>query len=827
MVARPGTYQASNNSGELKPELHGRTDLKQFYGGLSYARNIEPVPQGGSRLSPRTRHLNRARPQTVEIAPTATSTDMVGVTVIKTIWQLDLGATVSLAAIAVHDFAATIETGSILRFEYLAEAGWIQLGGAFRATTTQRTITGAALPRAPVLASAVRLRVFIAPGASTTFSGSAMKAYAETATLSSGRLFPFTFSLDQTYQAVATDYHFDFYRDGVFVGASRSPFSAAQLRMVWPQQRLDTMLLYHLDVPSARIVRDGSDELWVLDLQPFTNIPQVDLGGQYGNQVVDVWRVYIRHPEQTPEELETTFASKYNYGVNLQVSFNVNGEETEPVGTGGAVVGNRPDWDAFAVAVKAAIEALASVDPGITVSAVAGIGAGEVTISFTGANNIGSANTLTAQVANTAEAAATASHMQTGKAGGEPLISAGRGWASCGQFYQDRLVVGGFKGKRGALLASVTGDYFNGNIELQAATGAILTNLDTDGAERIQALARARHLVIFTSDGEYYISDRVLSRTAPPTIVNSSRNGSAPGIPIAESEGSLIYVSRNNTLIYAATYNDIATSYESAPINLLASHIASDAVDLARQKAAEATDADRLWLPRIDGTMTLGTMLRGESVTAFTRWHTDGLVRSVIVDGKNVAYLLVERQVAGVAELHFERLEMGLLFDDAIEQTFGPPVTHVTGLAAHNGAQVWAIADGYVEGPFTVAGGAIDLAYPSAHVLVGRWTPAIADTLPLPSEINDKVVLRRPKRVHTVKLDLVDTTSVAVGANGRPARNVALARVGDPVDTPLAPVNRTISVTGLVGFSADGIVRITQTKPGRLAWRGITIEART
>jgi hypothetical protein len=50
MVARPGTYQASNNAGELAPEEHGRTDLKQFYAGLATALNIEPVPQGGSKL---------------------------------------------------------------------------------------------------------------------------------------------------------------------------------------------------------------------------------------------------------------------------------------------------------------------------------------------------------------------------------------------------------------------------------------------------------------------------------------------------------------------------------------------------------------------------------------------------------------------------------------------------------------------------------------------------------------------------------------------------------------------------------------------------------
>jgi hypothetical protein len=183
--------------------------------------------------------------------------------------------------------------------------------------------------------------------------------------------------------------------------------------------------------------------------------------------------------------------------------------------------------------------------------------------------------------------------------------------------------------------------------------------------------------------------------------------------------------------------------------------------------------------------------------------------------------------VGAATELHIERLEDGLIFDGVVEQNFDPPQAIITGLSMHEGAQVWARADGFVEGPFTVAGGAIKLSFAASDIEVGRWTAPLATTLPLPSEVAPRTVLRRPKRVHTVRLDLIDTTSVAIGANGRAARNVALALVTDPTDTPLAPVNRTIPVTGLTGFSPDGQVSITQTVPGQLAWRGITIEART
>lgn len=693
MVAQLGTYQASNNAGELKPELHGRTDIKQFYAGLAFARNIEPVPQGGSRLSPRTRHIGK---------------------------------------IDVPDI------------------------------------------------SHVRIR-------------------------------PFTYSLTEAYVAVLTPGRVDFWRAGAIAGGVDIGLTAAQLPTVDVIQRLDTMLLFHPDVPSSRVVR-VSDGLWGAFNVVWANTPQINLGATYTNQVTDQWEVYFRYPT----------SGAYAHGRALYLAISVNGEETQGVYTHATTV----DWVVFAAAVKDAIEALPSVELGITVTETHTTGLTILTIRFTGAGNDGNENIVVAQVTNTGDAAATVTHSQIGRPGGEDLISETRGYAACASFYQDRLVSGGFAGKRSAMCASVTGEYFDLNTELQNAAGAILINIDTDGAEELHRLARARHLVMFTTDAEYFVSDRVLSRTAIPTIVNCSRNGSAPGVPVVESEGELIYVTRNRGLLYAMHYDDVTQAYVSEPLSLLASHIATDITGLAHQRAATATDANRLWTVRDNGTMTQAVMIRGQDVTAWVRWETSGSVRDVCVDGANDVYIAVERQVGGAAELHLEKLEHGLLFDGTVTQSFGSPTTAVGNLAMHEGAEVWAQADGYVVGPFTVAGAAIALPFAARDVSVGRWTPPLARTLPLPNEVDERVVLRRPKRVHTVRLDLIDTTSVAVGANARPAKDEPLYRAGDPVDAPPPAVSEMKAITGLVGFTEEGQVEITQVRPGKLAWRGITVEAR-
>lgn len=812
MVARPGTYQASNNAGELKPELHGRTDIKQFYAGLAYALNVEPVPQGGSRLSPRSRFISRIRNA---LTPVPTLNVVIDPGPHSTIGALPLQLSFSYSppinSLVLSGIFASHQLGRILQIEWFDETTWHPFGDPFSVGTSASTRTIALPPGTSVVARALRMRFIAAPASPTTFTIDAVTPARASAALSKVRLRPFTFALDQSYVAVLTDGIADFFRETQYVAGASTGVSQSQLSLLDTQQRFDTMLLFHEDLQPVRILRNGDDSEWVADKAPLSNIPQVDLGGAYTNQVTDEWQIYVRYP---------TADSNYANGLGLFVSVNVNGSETPGIASGA------PDWPGFIASMKNLIEQLPGVGPGITITEDhSASGVTVVRLQFTGADNNGAKFSVSAQVVNTGEAAAVVTHSVTGKPGGEPLMSGVIGWPACAMFYQERLIEAGFKAKRGAMLASVTADYFNLDTEIVAPSGAVLVNLDTDGAERIQHLARARHLVVFTSDAEYFVSDRALDRTVTPNVVNTSRNGSAAGVPIVENDGSLIYLSRNGGLIYAMAYNDVSQAYLSDPISLLASHIASDIVDIAIQKASTATDAARLWMVRSDGTMTLGVMLRNQDVVAFVRWQTDGLVRAVCVDGLNRVHIAVERVVAGVSELHLERMELGLIFDGAIEQTFADPVAIVPNLECHEGAEVWAQADGFVVGPFTVHHGAIELDEPAAHIMVGRWTPFLARTLPLPSEVAERIVVKKPKRVHTVRLDLVDTTSVAVGANGHAAKNVDLFRAGDPTDVPLAPVNRTIVVSGLTGFTNEGQVEITQTKPGLAAWRGITIEA--
>jgi len=418
----------------------------------------------------------------------------------------------------------------------------------------------------------------------------------------------------------------------------------------------------------------------------------------------------------------------------------------------------------------------------------------------------------------------TCSRTQKGKKGGEALFSPSRGYPATGIFFQERLVLAGFKAKRNAFLASRTGEYFDFNIEAQAASGAILVAMDTDGAEEITHLKRGRHLIVMTTEAEWFVSDKALVRSTPPNLVRSSPNGTRRAVPVCEHEGAIIYVAAAGTKVFAATYADTAAGYDSAPISLLASHLIDNVQDAALQRADSTSDADRYWLVRGDGLLVSGSLLRNQEVSAFTRWPTEGQVKAVAVDGANTAWIVVARLVGGISRLQLETLDDDLLYDCTV--TRAPNAATVTGLAHLEGGTVYATADGWRLGPFTVTGGAITLDEPAATVTVGLWTAPAVETLPLKRDVGPALVVKRPARIHTIKLDLIETEELAVGANGRRARSVPMGRFGDPATGPLAPQTRPVAVRGIMGFQPDAVATFTQTQPGKMTLRNVTLEAR-
>jgi hypothetical protein len=272
MVARPGVYQASNNAGELSPEEHGRTDLKQFYAGMATMLNVEPVPQGGSRLTMRTRHLGRVRKLLVVQAPSATTVDTDPHAAAAVIATWTIAAAQPISMVALLSWSASAPTGPIMQVEYLSGATWLPFGQPFSIDAPGNYAVGLP-PRQSVTTAQLRLRMVVAPATATSFTGSPLRGYTETTNNSVARVRPFTFSLSQTYTAVFTEAFVDFYRDGIFVGTAVTNLIQSQIVTADIQQRLDTMLLFHDDNAPTRILRNGADNQWVSWPAQFETLP--------------------------------------------------------------------------------------------------------------------------------------------------------------------------------------------------------------------------------------------------------------------------------------------------------------------------------------------------------------------------------------------------------------------------------------------------------------------------------------------------------------------------------------------------------------------------
>lgn len=559
-------------------------------------------------------------------------------------------------------------------------------------------------------------------------------------------------------------------------------------------QQFDTLLLFHQDLQSKRVRL--MDSGWQVDDLPYGDLPNYDYGATYTNGVAAVWRM---------EFIGLTS------GTTIFV-LTVSGQET-------ASIQYNSTMATLAASIEAAVEDLPNVAGGIT---VASPGAGLITIEFTGTGNEGDGWAVSGRVINKSDAAVLSVKQTPGVLPGEPVISAERGWPQCGSFYAQRLIVGGMKSLPNAWLASLTGNYFNFDNRFTEANGPMLVPMDVEGGEQIERIVPSLNLLMFTSKAEYWIAERKISKTEAPNHVQASRHGFKRGVPVVENEGSSIWCHANGAVIGELRYTDVEGNFVATDISLLASHLLQDVKDMAVRRATVSTDGNLLSIVRNDGQARIVTLLREQEVTAFARASTDGDFKAVNCNGRNELSFIVARS----SGRRLERFEAGLLLDEAGDFVNSSPLSTITGLTRFEGRQVWAIADGDVFGPFTVSGGSITLPVAATAVTIGTWKPPQVETLPPPREVGPNVVLRRRARIHTVHISVTDTTSLAIGVNGLPVKDIDLYRYGLQANVPELSqgVTATIKIAGLRGYADAPFLTISQVRPGRLNVRGITIE---
>lgn len=637
---------------------------------------------------------------------------------------------------------------------------------------------------------------------------------------SARRLLAFRNSRGMSYDLVFGNLTFEAWQGATKVDDGAHPLTEAQLATVKFLQQDDTAMLFHVDHETPR-VKQLADDTFEVDTVPYENIPTYDYGGpvgggSYSNGVAAEWDLdFVNFREESGLTLN-----------EIAFTLTIGGETTPALLT--ARVGTSTtdlDENVIALRIQAAILDLPNVAAGVTAARIAD---NRIRITFSGDGNLGDQWTVSAAVINRASAAIVAYKSTPGVQPGEPIMSDDRGWPGCGKLYQQRLVVGGFKSRPGDWMASNTGDYFNFDTRPSAATGAFVVPMEVEGGERLLEIYAGRNLTFFTSEAEYWLAERTLSKTQAPVHVQASRNGIKAGVPVVENEGAQMFPHASGDVVSEFRYTEVDGNFIAQSISVLATHLVNDVTDQATRRAEGTREGNQHFLVNGDGSLRIITLLRQQEVTAFTRYETGGSVRAVCVNGDNAAIALIERAAGDASFVNRERFEAGLLLQATIEGINNPASATITGLDAHEGAEVWVIADNDVLGPFTVSRGQVTCGRTVTNWQAGLWVPPVVETLPLTREIGPNIVKQTKLRIATVKLYLIDTTSVAIATvDGGRAYDIDLKRYGVVQDGP----ELTQGFTGWVDVPVPPNmqdmprVRITQTRPGRLLVGAMILEA--
>lgn len=577
----------------------------------------------------------------------------------------------------------------------------------------------------------------------------------------------------------------------------------------------NTVGIFHKDIPmGVKLFRNEADDTdWTVSSWPYEDIPEVDLGGSGYTKTTDKWEFYVRFTDDAPA---------------LVMSVTIDGNTTDSVTLlqGGVAVPPKdaaaPAWTLLADTLQDEARLLPGMTSDLTIVYNNGMSSGAYkvfVVRFPGALN-GEEYQFDAAVLNTSEASVLVSHVVVGKTDGEPLISTTRGGFAGSSNYQDRQIYYAPKAKPAAIAMSRTGEYFDLNIESQNDAAARLENLRTETSETILHVFDATYLVAFTDRAEYFASNRTIKRNEPLNWVRASTIGSRAGCKPVSLEGYVYFVSGDGGQLYRAAYDAVSESFTPVPVNDLNGAADGDLVRnikfMAVQRKTGTMVADRLWMLRDDGRVVCGIANVSEDIRlAAAEWAVPGggFVHSLSVDGQEQVWLSIERSGSHSVEIMEE--ETLNLFQMSLTATTDL-TGQATGLSVHNGRTVWALIDNDVYGPYTVASGAIQTDAPSRPAKIGLWTAPVYESMPYVRVLQNDDVVRRPGKVGSVRLYVEDTASLAIGANGRAAKNRPLEQASADLSQPKVNYTGHVAVAGLIGACMDPTLVITQVRPGRL-----------
>jgi hypothetical protein len=842
-MAKSRFIQNNFVSGELSPLLRGRIDLQQYYQGCETADNVVIVPQGGLRRRPGTEFIAQTTRNLVSFpytgtmpnggtasvlygndATTTSTTVAIGTTNDYVVVKADKGATniAKIEFIDIRQISLSSGTSTEFKVQYstddvtYTDAGDVPLIG----TNPQdfRIKIG-------IAARYWRLvRVGTTDLGSATITAAVFQLIQETGTDSDCKLEDFSVEDDRHYLIEFTKANIAIFRSQL-VGSNIQTTRVADIKPTYTSgdvdvstvrtAQIENVMLVFGNFEPIRLVNLGTDEDWVIDNIPFTNVPQFDYDDADSPTPVDDVQIMTLGGGSLAK------GDRFQVDIESIQSKNITfaGDSTadEQAATVFNIQKNLQDMPVY----------------GETGVAVARTGALQYTITVSGESTkdfeLYSGYFTEGDASNTVSFTKSAN----GTPRKEDVWSNTRGWPKTACFYEGRLVLGGTPSKPQSVFFSKAGDFFNFDVVDTDDDDGIFATISARKLNDIVDVYPGRNLQIFTSGAEFAVTSRPVT-PANVQITPQTSHG-ASNIEVQDVDGSTMFVDRFGKSLLGFLYSFNEDAYTTDDRSVLASHLINKPVDLALLAGTASDDANWLFIVNDDGSATILNTLRSQDINGFTSWNTSGDIKSVCVVDDQL-FMTVERNVNSVDKLFIERWDFTYLMDCSIKSTQTAGV--IDGLDHFDGESVKAITregyldknEGYVLSSYTVSSGQITLDASEQYSLttyeVGLPFVPTIKPMPLNTNIGSGQNQMRLKKIVRMNVRVYESSGIYIDDLPVPVRSFGAAGITSPLtNESIVPATGIIEdVYDINGWGREVMPTITCPDPTPLHLQMIEFE---
>lgn len=408
--------------------------------------------------------------------------------------------------------------------------------------------------------------------------------------------------------------------------------------------------------------------------------------------------------------------------------------------------------------------------------------------------------------------------------GFEDAWSNTRGWPRTVTFHEGRLYFGGSYALPSTLFASKVADIFNFKPAEGLDDDAIKVTLQTDSLNAITGMRSGRDLQVFTTGAEFFLPQTDLEPITPTNIVlkSATKRGSKEGIRPTAAETGTLFIQRQGKTLREMLFSDVELSYVSNNISLLSSHMIVDPVRMSLRPATDTTEGDLLLI--VNGESSSGyraastgftggiaafMLNKQQNVVAPSFLQTDGSFTDVAVDLDTI-YVTVKRTIGGQVKYYVEVFDDDFTTDSAVQTLSGFSGTTIGGHSHIEGKTAAIIRDNIVDASSVVSSGNVTTAdTPTSFVEAGLDYEVVVETMPVELQLPGvPSVQAQKKRIVDVNPILYRSQNLAI--NGT---EVNLTTLPIPGSGGVSTFTGTKRQKGILGYSTDAIISITQTQP--------------